>query len=112
MKTCIQIENGSFSVERLLQCSHEEADDRVMFHLNHAVMFHLNHAVKVTKYHSFVVASPDTEALVCAMHHFKQLTFFDLNEFRFLSGRSDSTAVPIHDLVDHMNADVVLISWH
>ena len=104
MKTCIQIENGSFSVERLLQCSHEEADDRVMFHLNHAV--------KVTKYHSFVVASPDTKALVCAMHHFKELTFFDLNEFRYLSGRSDSTAVPIHDLVDHMNADVVLISWH
>ena len=61
---------------------------------------------------AYVVASPDTEALVCAMHHFKQLTFFDLNEFRFLSGRSDSAAVPIHDLVDHMNADVVLISWH
>ena len=36
--------------------------------------------------------------------------FFDLNEFWFISGRSDSaTAVPIHELLDQINADVVNI---
>ena len=39
---------------------------------------------------------------------FKQLMFFDLNEFWFISGRSDSaTTVPIHGLVEQMNTDVV-----
>ena len=54
------------------------------------------------------VASPDTDAFVCVIHHFNQLMFFDLNEFWFISGQSDSTtAVPIQSLVDHINADVV-----
>ena len=70
-------------------------------------MFHLNHVVKVAKYHSVTVASPDTDVFVCTINHFKQLMFFDLNEFWFISDRSHSTtAVPIHDLVDHVNADV------
>ena len=34
--------------------------------------------------------------------------FFDLNKFCLISGRRDSkTAVPIHDLVDHVSAYVV-----
>ena len=73
-------------------------------------MFHLNHAVKVAKYHSVAVVSTDTDAFVCSVQHFKQLAFFDLNECWYIRGRSDSTtAVPIHDLVNHMNADVVNI---
>ena len=94
-------ENGSNTVERLPPCSHEAADNRVMFHVNHAV--------KVSKYHIVAVASPDTDVFVCAMHHFKQLMFFDLNDFWLISGQSDSTtAVPIkNSLVDHTNADVV-----
>ena len=59
---CIQIENGSSTIKQLLQCSHEETDDRVMFHLNHAV--------KVAKYHNVAAASPDTDVFVWAMHHF------------------------------------------
>ena len=95
----VQIESGFSTVERLLQCSHKEADDWAMFHLNHVV--------KVAKYHSVTVASPDTDVFVCTINHFKQLMFFDLNEFWFISDRSHSTtAVPIHDLVDHVNADV------
>ena len=59
---CIQIENGSSTIERLLQSSHEETDDRFMFHLNHAV--------KVGKYHNVAAASPDIDVFVCAIHHF------------------------------------------
>ena len=97
---CIQIENGSNTVKQLLQCSHQEADDQVMFHVNHAV--------KVAKYHSVAEASPNTDVFVCAVHSFKQLMFFNLNEFWLISGQNNSTVVlPIHSLVDHMNTDVV-----
>ena len=76
---CIGIVNGSCYVERLLQCSHEEADHRIMFHLNHAV-----------KISSDVIASPDRDIFVCALHHFSQLVYFGLNEVWFVSGRSNN----------------------
>ena len=73
MKLCIGIVNGSCYVQRLLQCSHEEAHNRIMFYLNYAV--------KISKFCSTVIASPDTDIFVCALHHFSQLVYFGLNEF-------------------------------
>ena len=64
--------NGSFSVERLLQCTHEEADDRVFFHVNHAV--------KVGYYRSIVIASADTDIFVSATYHFSNMKSDDLDE--------------------------------
>ena len=99
---CIGIVNGPCYVKQLHQCSHEEADDRIMFHLNHAV--------KISKFCSVVIASPDTDIFVCALNHFSQLVYFGLNEFWFVSGRSNSlTIVPIHDLVVKMSADIIEI---
>ena len=97
---CIQNENGSSTIEELLQCSPEKTDDQVMFHLNHAVM--------VPKYHNVAIAFPDTDVFVCATHHFIQLMVFDLNELWLITGwRHSTTVVPIHDSVDHVSADVV-----
>ena len=94
---CIGIINGSCCVEWLLECSHEEADYRIM----------LNLAVKIYKFCSVVTASPERDMFVCASHHFSQ---FGLNEFWFVSGRSNSlTKVPIHDLVEKMSADIIEI---
>ena len=70
LRLCIKIENRSSTAEWLLQCSYEKVGHRV------------------------VVSSPDTD--VCAMHHFKQLTFFNLNEFWILSGRSNSANCGAH----------------
>ena len=67
---CIGIVNGFCYGEWLLQCSHEEADDR---------MFHLNHATKISKFCSVAIASLGTDIFVCALHHFRQLVYFDLN---------------------------------
>ena len=44
---CLSYSDGSFRVDRLLECTHEEADDRVFFHANHAV--------KVGYYRSIVI---------------------------------------------------------
>ena len=99
---CIGTVNGSCYVEQLLQCFHEEADDRIMFHLNHAV--------KIFKFYSVVIASLDTDIFACALHHFSQLVYFGLNEFWFVSGRRNSlTIVPIHDLVKKISTDIIEI---
>ena len=80
--------------------SHEEADDRIMFHLNDIV--------KISKFCSIVIASPDTDIFVCSLHHFSQLVYFGLNELWFLSGQSNPLKiVPIHDLVEKLSADII-----
>ena len=67
--------------ERLIQCSHKESLVNLV---------KLNHRVKVTKYRSVVTKFPNADLFVSAIHHFKQLMFLDLNEFWFISSRSDS----------------------
>ena len=97
---CTRLENGSLHNELSLRCSHEEADDRIMYHLSHVVKS--NHFQKI------IVASPDTDVFVCVIHHFNQLIYFGLNELWFLTGKSISKCfIPIHDLVNTMDSDVI-----
>ena len=91
--------NHSVSMERLLECSHEEADDHIMFHVNHAV--------KIGNFRGIAIASPDTDVLVAAIHHNK-FNYFDLEELWFISGKSESrTVLPIHDLVNEIDTDFI-----
>ena len=92
--------NHSVSMERLLECSHEEADDRIMFQVNHAV--------KIGDFRSIAIASPDTDVLVAAIHHYNKFIYFDLEELWFISGKSESrTVLPIHDLVNEIDTDFI-----
>ena len=47
---CFSVIDGIVKAERLLECAHEEADDRLLFHVNHAA--------KVVGFGSVAVASP------------------------------------------------------
>ena len=88
--------NHSVSMERLLECSHEEADDRIMLHVNHAV--------KIGNFCSTAIASPDTGVLVAAIHHYNKFIYFHLEELWSVSGKSESrTVLPIHDLVNEID---------
>ena len=72
---CVSYINGSVQRERLLECTHDEADDRLLFHMNHAV--------KVEFFRSVVIASEDTDVFLSATHHFPELK---CHELWFLSG--------------------------
>ena len=50
--SCVKIVNGCITLDRLLKCDHEEADDRILFYVSHAI--------KVDRYQKIVIASPDT----------------------------------------------------
>ena len=92
--------NHSVSMERLLECSHEETDDRIMFHLNHAV--------KIGNFRSIAIASLDTNVLFAAIHHYNKFIYFDLEELWFKPGKSESrTVLPVHDLVNEIDTDFI-----
>ena len=99
---CVSFVNGLVSVERLLKCTHEEADDRILFHANHTI--------KIGNYGTVVIASPDTDIFVSSLHHFCKLKYFDIEELWFVSGRGNSrTFFSIHDLTNDLDSDLLKV---
>ena len=85
-----------------MECTHEEADNRIFFHANHAI--------KIENYGSVVIACPDTDIFVSAPHHFCKLKYFDLEELWFVSVRGNSrTFFPIQDLANDLDSDLVVL---
>ena len=62
MNSCLRISGNESSLEPLLLCYHEEADDRLMYHVNHAI--------KVDRISKIIIASSDTDVLTCAVYIF------------------------------------------
>ena len=88
------------SMERLMECTHEEAD--------HRIFFHVNYAIKIESYGSVVIASADRDIFVSALHHFYKLKYFDLEQLWFVSIQGNSrTFFPIHGLVHDLDSDLV-----
>ena len=80
--SCILISNGEVSIQPLLKCDHEEADDRILFHANHAI--------KINNYKTIIIASPDIDLSVNVIHHFSHWIFYDLKELWILSAKKTS----------------------
>ena len=97
---CLQIIPSESKYVRLLKCSHEEADDRILFHINHGVV--------IQNFESVIVASEDTDVFVGLLHHFPLWAQHDLSELWMVCGKGDnSRAVPIHEIVEVMDASVI-----
>ena len=99
--SCIMISNGIASSQQLLKCDHEEADD--------AMLFHEDHAIKIENFKQIIIVSPDTDVLVSAVHHFSCWVFSDLKELWIIGGKKGTQrqALPVHTLVDKLDGDVV-----
>ena len=75
-----------------LYCEHEEADDRLLYHINHAI--------KVESYDRVIVASPDTDVFVCLVYHFNRWIYSNLNEIWMIAGQGHTKRyIAIHDIV-------------
>ena len=98
--SCLKISNGQVQLQPHLKCYHEEADDRILFHVNDGVR--RDHMKKI------IIASPDTDVFVNAVHHFSRWMYFNLDELWLVSGKSGSRqAFPVHELVDVLDANVI-----
>ena len=75
--------------ERLLSCTHEEADDRIFFHVHHAT--------RVGYCGSIVIASADTDIFVSAAFHYSYLKSIDLKELWIAK-----SYFPLHELSEKL----------
>ena len=69
LSACLRLSGGGESYVRLLKCDHEEADDRIMFHISHAVV--------IDQFHKVIVASADTDVFICFMYHFRHWSMYE-----------------------------------
>ena len=100
LTACLMVSGGNNKYIRLLKCDHEEADDRIMFHINQNVV--------VDHFQRVIVASADTDVFVCLMDHFSNWTDYDIKELWMLSGQGRSSrAIPLHQLVNTMDSTVI-----
>ena len=83
-----------------LYCTHEEADDRLIFHVHQCVV--VEGATRA------LVATEDTDVIVSLMYHYLRWQKLGLQELWLYKGRSKSINIyALHDLVSKLGADVV-----
>ena len=105
---CIKVcSNDSSDGVNFLRNTHEEADDRMMFHVHQSVTS--------KKFKRVIIASGDTDVFVCSIYHFNRWIYRGLVEMGIVSGKSGSTTVfPIHQLAEQLesNVDDILPAIH
>ena len=67
LSACLRVSEGHESYVRLLKCDHEEADDRIMFHINHKVI--------IDQFRKVIVASADTDIFILSHVSFPLLEY-------------------------------------
>ena len=83
-----------------LRNDHEEADDRMLYHINQAVSHE--------RFERVIVASADTDVFVCSLYHFNRWVYCGLQEMWIISGKRGSmTALPIHQLTQEIESTVI-----
>ena len=97
---CINIKYGICTGIPMLKCDHEEADDRLMFYINHNIT--------VDHYQEIILASADTDIFLCFLFHFTRWMYFDLQEVWVLC-RLTSRTVPIHDKAASLNSELFIV---
>ena len=99
---CVLLKGPTETSIRLLYCLHEEADDRIMYHVTHSV--------KVDKVSKVVVASADTDVFIVLVHNYGKWLKMDLKELWCICGTgSTKKAVPIHILYSTLGPDIAHI---
>ena len=94
-----KLSDGILTQDYLLKCDHEEADDRIMFLVNHAV--------KVDKFSKVVIASSDTDVFMCAPYHFCHWIYSGLDELWVISKKCYSVNVRlVHTIVNNMDNSI------
>ena len=96
---CLNITGKSVVQHSLLKCDHEEADDQMMFHVNHAI--------KAENYKNLVIASGDTDVFVCALYHFGRWIYSGLKELSIIAGESNvKFAILVRTIFDQLDTEV------
>ncbi|KAG1714927.1 Thrombospondin-3b [Nymphon striatum] len=103
MYKCIRLDSLNAEDVPQLRCTHQEADDRLLLHIQHATC--------AESFKRVIVASAVTDVFICLLYYFNQ-TWHDsgLDELWVLVGQGNtSRAIPIHDLAVEMPSILVSV---
>ena len=98
MDRCYKLVNRKIFDVPALNCSHDEADDWIMYHLNQAA--------KTEEIACAHVVSGDTDILVCLMYHFLIWQKYSLQEIWM---HHNGLATPLQEAVTSLPIEVVSI---
>ena len=79
LSACLRVSEGHESYVRQLKFVHEEADDRIMFHINHADI--------IDQFQKVIVSSADTDVFICLIYHFRHWSTYELEELWVIKGQ-------------------------
>lgn len=96
--SCYKLVNGEYIDVPSLKCSYDEADDRIMYHLNHAV--------QTDHFTCAHVAFADTDILVCLMYHHLTWSRYGLREIWM---HHAGNVTPLHESVANLPEEVIRI---
>ena len=93
--SCMQVWHGKTIRVPSLKNDHEGANNRIFYHLNHSI--------KDDGFQKAVIASADTDVLICTIYHYNRWVDRGLKEMWFISGKSgSSTAFSIPQLTEKL----------
>ena len=95
--SCMSILHGDITTESSLWCASEEADDRMMVHVNHAVL---------KGFENIVIASQDTDVLVTALYNHK-FHWSTTNLWILYGSNSNPDILSVNELTDVLDTSVV-----
>ena len=88
--SCLKVFRGHALTEKVLECTHEEADDRIFFHVNDVI--------KRDNFTKTAVAFSDTEVFVNAVCHFTQWIYCGLTKINKKCYAKNLFFVPLFSL--------------
>ena len=99
---CIQIIGGISSNCLDLKCDHEEADEQILYHINHAILYE--------SYTKVVMAATDTDIFISLLYHYQQWVYEDLQEIWMLHSQGvSSRALSIPKIAETLESDVISV---
>ena len=90
IQRCVKLTNGNYHEVNCLKCPQEEADDRIMIHIDNSLR-------SSTGFKNIVIASADTDVMVSVLYHYH-------STWKFIQGSKIwcynklGCVTPIHDL--------------
>jgi hypothetical protein len=100
---CMRKDPANIETVSFLQSNIEEADDRILLHVNHCVV--------VDKYTRVIVASSDTDVYITLLYQLQeQYTRSGLKELWIMCGaKHKKRTIPLHLLMEKTNSSVIRV---
>ena len=101
LTSCFKIAERNIQEVHCLRCDYEEADDRIMYHINYAVT--------AEGFENVVIASADTDIYICSIFHFNRCMYSQLQGLWILCGQGASSRAVANFIIQEIFSDKQIV---